>query len=225
MLPPRAPRASPYCTNNPMDRASTACLSRCRARRSALFNNWRCESFFSVGGPRNDMSVALWMCGAVKMEYSGGFGDALAIFTVWPPPTLRGPGAKRPERSGSRFLARSFVPTGLKLEGAHGVRTSLGGKYLQSGDGCSVRCLCDRRRRKSLSIADLCGNQIYGAFVLNRRVDLHAIDATPAREHPTLVGFRTVLHWFRHVAYLLLTSGRSTVCPLDVMPCIVNSML
>ena len=25
------------------------------------------------------------------------------------------------------------------------------------------------------------GNQIYGAFVLNRRVDLHAIDATPAR--------------------------------------------
>ena len=27
---------------------------------------------------------------------------------------------------------------------------------------------------------DLCGNQIYGAFVLNRRVDLHAIDATPA---------------------------------------------
>ena len=29
--------------------------------------------------------------------------------------------------------------------------------------------------------ADLGGNQIYGAFVLNRRVDLHAIDATPAR--------------------------------------------
>jgi len=28
---------------------------------------------------------------------------------------------------------------------------------------------------------DLCGNQIYGAFVLNRRVGLHAIDATPAR--------------------------------------------
>ena len=28
---------------------------------------------------------------------------------------------------------------------------------------------------------DLCGNQIYGAFVLNRRVDLHTIDATPAR--------------------------------------------
>ena len=27
----------------------------------------------------------------------------------------------------------------------------------------------------------LCGNQIYGAFVLNRRVDLHAIDATPVR--------------------------------------------
>ena len=27
----------------------------------------------------------------------------------------------------------------------------------------------------------LCGTQIYGAFVLNRRVDLHAIDATPAR--------------------------------------------
>ena len=25
---------------------------------------------------------------------------------------------------------------------------------------------------------DLCGNQIYSAFVLNRRVDLHAIDAT-----------------------------------------------
>jgi hypothetical protein len=27
----------------------------------------------------------------------------------------------------------------------------------------------------------LCGTQIYGAFVLNRRVDRHAIDATPAR--------------------------------------------
>ena len=27
----------------------------------------------------------------------------------------------------------------------------------------------------------LCGNQIYVAFVLNSRVDLHAIDATPAR--------------------------------------------
>ena len=31
--------------------------------------------------------------------------------------------------------------------------------------------------------AYLCGNQIYGAFVLNRRVDLYAIDATPARWH------------------------------------------
>ena len=29
--------------------------------------------------------------------------------------------------------------------------------------------------------AYLCGNQIYGAFVLNRRVVLYAIDATPAR--------------------------------------------
>ena len=29
--------------------------------------------------------------------------------------------------------------------------------------------------------ARLCGNQIYGAFVLNSRVDLNAIDATPAR--------------------------------------------
>ena len=28
--------------------------------------------------------------------------------------------------------------------------------------------------------SELCGNQIYGAFVLNRRVVLHAIDATPA---------------------------------------------
>ena len=28
---------------------------------------------------------------------------------------------------------------------------------------------------------DLCGNQIYGVFVLNRSVDHHAIDATPAR--------------------------------------------
>ena len=27
----------------------------------------------------------------------------------------------------------------------------------------------------------LCGNQIFGAFVLNRRVDHHAIDATAAR--------------------------------------------
>jgi hypothetical protein len=27
----------------------------------------------------------------------------------------------------------------------------------------------------------LCGNQIYGAFVLNRRVIIHAIDATLAR--------------------------------------------
>jgi len=27
----------------------------------------------------------------------------------------------------------------------------------------------------------LCGTQIYGAFVLDRRVDRHAIDATPAR--------------------------------------------
>ena len=32
-----------------------------------------------------------------------------------------------------------------------------------------------------LAVRGLCGNQIYGAFVLNRRVDLHAIDATPAR--------------------------------------------
>ena len=29
----------------------------------------------------------------------------------------------------------------------------------------------------------MCGNQIYGAFVLNRCVDLHAIDATPADFH------------------------------------------
>ena len=35
-----------------------------------------------------------------------------------------------------------------------------------------------QRKRPAIT---LCGNQIYGAFVLNRRVDLHAIDATPAR--------------------------------------------
>ena len=34
---------------------------------------------------------------------------------------------------------------------------------------------------RAASCRDLCGNQIYGVFVLNRRVDLHAIDATPAR--------------------------------------------
>ena len=39
-----------------------------------------------------------------------------------------------------------------------------------------------RRVRVGPSTArDLCGNQIYGAFVLSRRVDLHAIDATLAR--------------------------------------------
>ena len=41
-----------------------------------------------------------------------------------------------------------------------------------------------RRRSNPIFIVivdDLCGNQIYGAFVLNSRVDLHAIDATPAR--------------------------------------------
>ena len=32
-----------------------------------------------------------------------------------------------------------------------------------------------------LSCRDLCGNQFYGAFVLNHRVVLHAIDVTPAR--------------------------------------------
>jgi len=35
--------------------------------------------------------------------------------------------------------------------------------------------------RALLHSLHLCGNQIYGAFVLNRRVDLHAIDAMPAR--------------------------------------------
>ena len=35
--------------------------------------------------------------------------------------------------------------------------------------------------RALLHSLHLCGNQIYGAFVLNRRVDLHAIDAAPAR--------------------------------------------
>ena len=34
---------------------------------------------------------------------------------------------------------------------------------------------------ESIDGIDLCGNKIYGAVVLNRRVDLHAIDATPAR--------------------------------------------
>ena len=34
---------------------------------------------------------------------------------------------------------------------------------------------------KYKDVRGLCGNQIYGALVLNRRVDLHAIDATPAR--------------------------------------------
>ena len=32
-----------------------------------------------------------------------------------------------------------------------------------------------------LLCADLCGNQVYGAFVVILRVNLHAIDATPAR--------------------------------------------
>ena len=35
--------------------------------------------------------------------------------------------------------------------------------------------------RALLHSLHLCGNQIYGVFVLNRRVDLHAIDAAPAR--------------------------------------------
>ena len=42
----------------------------------------------------------------------------------------------------------------------------------------------DETHRRQFALADgedLCGNQIYGAFVLNSRVDLHAIDATPAR--------------------------------------------
>ena len=65
-----------------------------------------------------------------------------------------------------------------------------------------------------------------------KRVDLGAAHASRLKRRPlgeaasfTLCRSVMMLHWFRHVAYLLLTSGRSTVCPLDVMPCIVNSML
>ena len=46
----------------------------------------------------------------------------------------------------------------------------------------------------------LCGVKIYGAFVLIRRVDLHAIDATPARwrgRPDTLVDFHTGKHILR----------------------------
>ena len=57
----------------------------------------------------------------------------------------------------------------------------------------SMACACARLAwaeacpslRMALSFSsvalDLCGNQIYGAFVLNRRVDLDAIDAALAR--------------------------------------------
>ena len=40
-----------------------------------------------------------------------------------------------------------------------------------------------RRRGDELAVCsgDLCGNQIYGAFVLNRRVDLHAIEQVSRR--------------------------------------------
>ena len=138
-----APRASPYCTNNPMDRASTACLSRCRARRSALFNNWRCESFSRWGAPLTDVRgsmdvrrrqyVVFWRF----RRRLGHLHGVAAADASWP---------WREETRTQRvaFLARSFVPTGEKLEGAQ--RQDLrGGKYLQSGDGCSVRCRCDRR--------------------------------------------------------------------------------
>ena len=39
--------------------------------------------------------------------------------------------------------------------------------------------------------AALCGNQIYGAFVLNHRVTLHAIDATPARRRGDVTARRS----------------------------------
>ena len=39
----------------------------------------------------------------------------------------------------------------------------------------------------------LCGSKFYGAFVLNLRVELHAIDATPARWRGD-AGFHTGFH-------------------------------
>ena len=48
-------------------------------------------------------------------------------------------------------------------------------KKANVGGVVSEGMLCDERMLWAV------WNQIYGAFVLNRRVDLHAIDATPAR--------------------------------------------
>ena len=55
----------------------------------------------------------------------------------------------------------------------------------------------------------LCGTQIYGAFVLDRRVDRHAIDATPARRPDALVDFHTA----RYVSRRKSSSSASVVRP------------
>ena len=45
-------------------------------------------------------------------------------------------------------------------------------------------------------------SKFYGAFVLNRRVDLHAIDAPPAPAPDVLIDFHTAVHKGRHCVAL-----------------------
>jgi len=64
---------------------------------------------------------------------------------------------------------------------SHGTRSRPKGNAAARRQYQQARRRGDGRLHKVHWGVILCGNQIYGAFVLNRRVDLHAIDATPAR--------------------------------------------
>ena len=88
---------------------------------------------------------------------------ALAAVSATAPPFKTAVGL-RPAARGLQDFAECPVLTKIKKDDCGDV------KDFEALPVCSDPCLCKLR-----------GNQIDGAFVLNSRVDLHAIDATPAR--------------------------------------------
>jgi len=101
--------------------------------------------------------------------------------------TFRQPNALVDFHTGSSSVGAStgggVVAPDLSGLGLHSLSRRRLTRDASSPSASASLSLSTRGSRSGLRFAprDLCGNQIYGAFVLNRRVDLHAIDAIPAR--------------------------------------------
>ena len=108
----------------------------------------------------------------------GGFAYAAAVYAL---PARRARPRPRPCSAAARRRRRGVRVAGRGRRGAAAPRARGGGRGRGRRRGAGGLRVLPRVGRGALGRRGPCGNQGHGAFVLTRRVVLHAIDAAPAR--------------------------------------------